>query len=280
MECDDMEEKKQKEVKWHENANVVTSWMIGVILLTIILSQSFAVMGNGSLSLFSSVINHNTIYLLVLIYFVFLKTKFGKKYFNYLNIFLIFIFFIASLTSVLTVIQSFSLNTILSCMENLLILIYLVHTMLRDTPMWKDFHMSKSPFNEIPNDSYLYALIVIVVFSLIVNLVSTVVVSGLFLSILDAVYIVLLGRYIYLYREYLDSHQLDVKNEGNFEDFKKEVLDATTLDEKVSDFTEKVIEGANDLMNSSEKKEKKEVKKKNATTGESKRRGRPKKEAE
>ena len=90
-----MMEKKNnsKELNWYDSGNVITSLIIGIILLVIVCSQSFAVSGKSSLALFGSVINHNSIYLLVLVYFIALKTKEGKRYFNYLNVVLIFIYF-------------------------------------------------------------------------------------------------------------------------------------------------------------------------------------------
>jgi ABC-type multidrug transport system fused ATPase/permease subunit len=213
--------------------------------------------------------NHNSLYLVVLVYFVFLKTKQGKQYFNYLNTFLVFIYLITTITSLLTVVQSFSLNTVLSFAENTILLLYMIHTLFRDTLAWKEFRLNYSPFNEITNESYFYSLIVIVVFMLVVNLISTVVFSGLLLSCLDAVYVVLLGRYIYLYREYLDAHQLDSENEGNFDGVRKdiqEVLDSTTIDEKVVDAYEKVKEETKKVLPKKEKTTKEEKPKKKTTT--------------
>lgn len=244
----------KKDIKWYESGNMITTLIIVTILATILCSQSFAVVGNSSFSLFSSVINHNSVYLLVLVYFCLLKTKMGKVYFNYLNIFLIFIYFISTLTTFLTLIQSFSLNTIFHFLESFVLFVYLFHTMLRDTRVWKDMHLGKSPFNEIVNDYYFYALLVLVVFSLVVNLISTVVVSGLFVSILDAFYVLLFARYIYLYHEYLDYHKLDSDNSGNFDEIYQDisndiqsVLDKTDLDEKVVDISKKVKEKAEEI---------------------------------
>lgn len=237
-----MEEKKVK-LKWYESGYCITALIITTIIAAIICSQSFAVVGNSSLSVFSSVINHNASYLFVLIYFILLLTNKGKKYFNYLNVLLIFIYLISTITSFLTLIQSFSLNTIYIFIENVILLIYLVHTMLRDTRLWNELHLSKSPFNEISNEGYYYAIIVVVVFGLIVNLISTVVISGLFVSILDTIYVLLFGRYIYLYRDYLDYNKLDSDNEGNFDNVKKEikeVLDKTDIDDKVVDAVNKI----------------------------------------
>ena len=224
LEGDDILEEKEKKLKWYESANIITSLMIGVILFIVICSQSFTVGGGNSLSVFSSIINHNSLYLVVLVYFVFLKTKIGKQYFNYLNTFLVFIYLITTITSLLTVIQSFSLNTVLNFAENTVLLLYMIHTLFRDTLVWKEFRLNYSPFNEISNESYFYSLIVIAVFMLVVNLISTVVFSGLLLSCLDAIYVVLLGRYLYLYREYIDYHKLDADNEGNFNEIRKSKL--------------------------------------------------------
>lgn len=226
---------KEKELKWYDNAETVTSAIIGIIIAVIICSQSLA---NGELSFafFSSVINHNSIYLLVLIYFILIKFSVGKKYFNYLNVFLIFIYFIATITSLLTVVQSFSLTPALTFIMNFIVLLYLTHTMFRDTIIWKDFHLSKSPFNELTNEWYFYAMFVVSIILLAVNLISTVVVSGVVVAVFDTIYYILFGRYIYLYREYLDHKKIDIDNEGNFNEVRgkvKEVLDKTDIDDKI-----------------------------------------------
>lgn len=233
--------------KFFNDANLITTGIIIVILFSIICSQSFAIVGASSLSVFTSVINHNTVYLLVLIYFVFLKNYFGKKYFNYLNVFLIFVYLMATITSLLTVLQSFSLNTILSFLINLLLIIYLFHTMFRDTKIWKEFKLGNSPFNELNNDFYFNAIVVLVIFSLCVNLMLTVVISGLFISILDAVYVILLTRYIYLYRDFLDKKKLDINNNGNFDKIRE------TISENVSDIKEIIDEGSKQIQESTDK---------------------------
>lgn len=248
-----MKEKENK-IKWYESGNVITTLIIVTILGAIFCSQSFAVVGASDFSIFTSVINHNSLYLVVLIYFVLLKTKSGKKYFNYLNVFLIFFYFIAMITSFLTLIQSFSLNTILDFLKNVVLVIYLTHTFFRDTIVWKELKLGASPFNEVKNDTYFYALLVLVIVNLVVNLISTVVLSGLFISIIDALYLLLFGRYIFLYREFLDYHKLDSNNEGNFNEIRKDiekstdqvkekidqVLDKTDLDEKIVESAKKI----------------------------------------
>lgn len=220
-----------KKIKWYDNANTITSMIIGTIILIIVFSQSYALGRNGSLELFTSIINHNSIYLFILIYFVIIKFYFGKRYFNYLSVFIIFMYFITTTTSFLTLIQAFSLNSTLDFLLNILLLVYLLHTLMRDTRVWREFYLSKSPFNELPNDFMFLSIIVVSIILLAVNLISTIVVSGVVISILDTVYVILLSRYIYLYRKFLDKKKIDMGDTMNLEDLKKTIKE---VDKEVS----------------------------------------------
>lgn len=226
-----MSKKEKETIKWYDNGNTIVNLIITTIFIIIISSQSFSVVNDTS---FGSIINHNSIYLLILIYFIFLKLPFGKKYFNYLNVIVMFIYFLTTITSLLTMIQAFSLNTLLSFAINFILIIYLIHTLFRDTIVWKDFHLYNSPFNEISNDNFFYAILVVSVFLLAINLISTIVFSGVLISVLDCIYFVLFGRYIYLYRKFLDVKKLDNNNPGNFDEISKKI------DEVIEDTTAKV----------------------------------------
>lgn len=243
--------KEKNKLKWYDNGSIITTLVITTILVIIVCSQSFAVVGKSSLEIFSSIINHNSIYLLVLIYFILLKFKVGKRYFNYLNLFLVFIYFIITITSFLTVIQSFSINTLLSFLLYVTVLVYLFHTMFRDTRVWKEFKLGNSPFNEINNDTYYGIMAFLLGVMLVVNLISTVVISGVIIAFLDCIFYLLFGRYIYLYRSYLDDKKKDINNKGNFDelrDLAKEAIDnikdKTELDEKFIELKDK----ANDYI--------------------------------
>ena len=241
-----MAKKTKKEIiEWYDSPNFISNLMIVLIFSIIICSQSFAIGDNNSLQLFGSIINYNTVYILVLIYFLSLKTSMGKKYFNYLNLFVIFIYLVNTITSFLTVIQDFSLSTVLSFSIVFVLFIYIIHTFLRDTRLWKDFNMKVSPFNELTNDWYFYTLIVLSTGLLIVKLISTLLFSGVILSIFDCLYIIILGRYIYLYRDYLDDKNKDSNNSGNFDEIKdlvKDTIDdAATQIKKVIDVDNKKV---------------------------------------
>lgn len=220
-----------KKIKWYNSANMITSLIIGTILLIIVFTQSFALGRNGSIELFTSIINHNSVYLFILIYFILIKFYIGKRYFNYLSVFVIFIYFITTTTSFLTLIQAFSLITSLDFLINMLLLVYLLHTLMRDTRVWREFYLSKSPFNEMPNEFMFYSILLISAILLVVNLISTIAISGVFISVLDTVYIMLMARYIYLYRVFLDKKKIDVGDTMNLEDLKKKINE---VDKKVS----------------------------------------------
>ena len=244
-----MKKDEKNIAKWYDNAGIITTFIIVIILMMLISSQSFAVVGNNSFRIFSSVINYNTSYLLILIYFVAIKTHFGKRFFNYFNVFLIFIYSLLSITSFLTIIQSFSFNTIFIFLENIVLVVYLFHTMFRDTKIWKEFKLGDSPFNEIPNDYYFTTVLTLVTFNLIINLISTVVISGLVVSIFDAIYVILFSRYIYLYREYLDDNKLDINNKGNFDSIKESLnQDINEIKQSINDVTDNIKDKTNEFI--------------------------------
>ncbi len=236
-------DQKQKDIRWYHNPDFITDLIILLIAVIIILSQSFAINNNLSTQdILMNIINHNSIYLIVLVYFIALKTKFGKKYFDFLNVFLILLYFITSITSVLTLFQSFSLETFLSCILQLTLFIYLFHILLRRTRIWKEFHLAKSPFNDVDNDTYFNIIMVLVVMLLALDLIVTTTLDGTILALLDAGYLLIFSRYIYLYGAFLNEKETVVPV------MKEKVEEEVKVSEKVES-----------------KEEKKEVKKKKTT---------------
>ena len=114
--------------KWYNNELNISNIMITLIAIIIIFSQAFAIREDLFSGLLGSVINHNSFYFLILAYFIVIKFNFGKKYFNYLNIILIFLYSFIAFTSLLTVVQAFSLTTMLVFTLNIVFAIYLIHT--------------------------------------------------------------------------------------------------------------------------------------------------------
>ena len=200
-----VENKKQK--NWYDNSNTITTISITLLTLIIVLSQSYAVKNNLSTSdILRNLLNHNTLYIIGLLYFVPLKTKIGKKYFNYMNLFLILVYFIFSITSLLSVIRSFGLTSLISFSINIIFFIYMCHVFLKKTRFWKEFKLEKSPFNEIKNENYYYVQIILSLGLLIVNLINSAQIDGVILSIVGMLYTIVLSRYIYIYEVYLENN--------------------------------------------------------------------------
>ena len=209
-------EKEKKEARWYDNSNILTTVSITLLALIIILSQSYAVKNNLSTNdILRNLLNHNTLYIIGLIYFIPLKTKAGKKYFNYLNLFLILIYAIFSTTSVLSIIRSFGLTSLINLGINIVFLVYMVHVFLKKTRFWKDFRLEKSPFNEIKNEHYFYTQVVLAIVLFTVDLIYSTNVDGIVLSIVVMLYTILLSRYIYTYQVYLDNSKDIKKNNPN-----------------------------------------------------------------
>ncbi len=235
-------EKQENNVEWYNNVNVITWLIIGIIALIILSSQSFSAVGEVSaLRLVQNILNHNITYMIVLVYFISLHTKLGKKYFDYSNVLMIVFFTIVFVTSILTMFQSFSLVALLTLLNNFLILIYFFHTFLRGTRFWKEFKLNKSPFNELTNDWYFNAIMVVEVTLYAVSLISMTTVDGTILATFDCVYVILFARYIFLYGAYLDSIKKNSNNIGNFNEYR----------EKIAEVTEEIVEKTTELIDSS-----------------------------
>lgn len=246
-----MEKSEKKRIDWYNDPSIITNSLIGLIIINILLSQSFAIKNElSALNILSSILSHNSVYLILVIYFILLKTKIGKKYFDFLNICLIFIYLFTSFTSLLSVLQTFNLGSIMSLCINLFFVLYLVHTFLRGTRLWKEFKLSKSPFNEFTNDGFYYIIVILSVILLAVNLIMTTSFDGTILALLDCSVIVLFGRYIYSYRKYLDDKKIDSKNDGNFD----KVVDAASDEIKevaseVKEFVKETSDNISDKFN-------------------------------
>ena len=243
-------EKKQVEVEWYDNPEIITNIIIALIAIIVILSQSFAINNNLSTqAILSSIINHNSIYLIVLVYFVALKTRIGKRYFDFLNVFLVLLYFITAATSILTLFQSFSLETLVGCFLHLTLFIYLFHILFRSTRVWKEFHLNRSPFNEIKNDTYFYTIIVFTVFLLAIDLIATTTPDGTILSCLDAFFMGMFARYIYLYGCFVDNKEKKINSTTSIEEIKEKVEEVKDkLDEVVDDIKDTVGDTVDSVM--------------------------------
>ena len=263
--------KKVSEQEWYNNPSTVSTLIVFLIAIIIVLSQSFAINGEVSgFTMFSNVLNHNICYMLVLVYFAFLKFKFGKRYFNYINLLLIGLYFIQAITALFTVLQSFSLTSLLACVIQILLFVYLFHTLLRKTVIWKEFKLEKSLFNIFTNSWYFYSIVILEVVLVTVNFITISNFDGIVLSLLDCFYTILFARYIYLYGEFVND---DVGIINSFKDtvdvgVKKvqDICDDNGISEKIDTAIEAITDGLNNIVNKDENIDKKKPSKKKGDT--------------
>ncbi len=205
---------KNNEKDFFDSPSMVTFILIGLLVVLIILSQSFAIQSHMAASdIFRSIINHNSIYLISLIYFILIRIKSGKKYFDYLNVVMFVFYLLTTFASLFTIFQSFGFDSILNLAFNVLITLYFGYSFFTSTVIGKDLRLSDSPLAEINNGQYYYLLIGIIAISLIVSLVSVNSFEDVVVHLLEAIYKFMFVRYVYLYKEYIERKELEASKE-------------------------------------------------------------------
>ena len=205
---------KSNEKDFFDSPSMITYILIGLLVVLIILSQSFAIQSHMAAGdIFRSIINHNSIYLVSLIYFILIRVKFGKKYFDYLNVVMFVFYLLTTFASLFTIFQSFGFDSILNLAFNVLITLYFGYSFFTSTVIGKDLRLSDSPLAEINNGQYYYLLIGIIAISLIVSLVSVNSFEDVVVYLLEAIYKFMFVRYIYLYKEYIERKELEASKE-------------------------------------------------------------------
>ena len=221
---------KSNEKDFFDSPSMITYILIGLLVVLIILSQSFAIQSHMAAGdIFRSIINHNSIYLISLIYFILIRVKFGKKYFDYLNVVMFVFYLLTTFASLFTIFQSFGFDSILNLAFNVLITLYFGYSFFTSTVIGKDLRLSDSPLAEINNGQYYYLLIGIIAISLIVSLVSVNSFEDVVVYLLEAIYQFMFVRYIYLYKEYIERKELEAfkekeKKEEKVEEVKEDKI--------------------------------------------------------
>lgn len=197
--------KNNKEKDWFDSPRMVTYVIIGLLIVLIILSQSFAINSQlGTSDIIRSILNHNSIYVLTLIYFVMLHFKVGKKYFDHLNVIMLIFFGLITLASMFTVFQSFGLASLLQLGINILFTVYFLYAFISNTVIGKEFHLSTSVIVELKNEQYFYLITTLLVIRLVVTLINSTSFESIVISLLEVLFYFLFARYISLYKEYDD----------------------------------------------------------------------------
>lgn len=197
--------KDSKEKDWFDSPRLVTYVIIGLLVVLIILSQSFAINSQlGTTDIIRSILNHNSIYVLTLIYFALLHFKVGKKYFDHLNIIMLILFGLITLASMFTVFQSFGLASLLQLGINILFTVYFLYAFISNTVIGRELHLSTSVIVELKNEQYFYLITTLLVIHLVVALINSTSFESIVISLLEVLFYFLFARYISLYKEYDD----------------------------------------------------------------------------
>lgn len=195
-----------KEKEWYDDENLITSMLIGLLILIIIVSQSFAIRNQLGLGfMVRSLLNYNSIYLIFLTYFILIKTKFGKRNFNVCNICLIVIQMLVVLASLFNIFQVFHVTTITNFILNGMVFIYMIYSLLKDTALWERFHLSKLSFERIENQYYFYIISAVAGLSLIIGIFSSFSFDTVVLSLLKTMMMIGIARYLYLWLNYQEK---------------------------------------------------------------------------
>lgn len=214
------------EKEWYDDPSLITTILIGLIIIILIMSQSYAIRNHyGFLYVIRALLNSSSVYLMYLIYLIFLKTKVGKKYFNMMNLIASFVFVLLTLAAILTVIQFPSIGSMVNAVQSLLLSVYFTYVFLEDSKIYEQLGLKKLQFSTVSNDQYFYILLGLIGVGLIVSLIQMVDFTGVVLALLESVFMVGFVRYIYLYQAFKET-----KKEEKLE--QKEEMEKIKAEEK------------------------------------------------
>jgi len=223
-----MSEHREKEREWFDSPNAITLIMIGLLIILIILSQSFAIQNHLSAhEILRSILNHNSIYVITLFYFILVRTKVGKRYFDYLNVIMAILYILMAIAGLFTIFQSFGLASFLSLSIRLFMMVYFLYAFIMPNEFGRELKLENSPIADINNGQYFYLITILLIVELVVVLIDSVSFDGIVVSLLEMMYQLLFARYIYLYKEY----QLDKASKQNKKNTRRKKNEVSSIDE-------------------------------------------------
>ncbi len=236
--------KNTNEKEWFDSPNIITYIMTGLLIIIIVLSQSFAIQNHlGAAEILRSIFNYNSIYVIALAYFILIRTKTGKRYFDYLNVIMAILYLLMSVASFFTVFQSFGLASLINLALNILLTLYFIYSFICDTELGKELKISVSPLAEINNGQYFYLIMGLLIINLVVSLMAAISFDNVVLSLLEVMYLILFARYIYLYKEYSENKK-EKKEHKKSETSKKVMTKNNATSKKNNSQIKKDKEGA------------------------------------
>ncbi len=203
-----------EEKQWYDDENLVTSLLIGLLILIIIMSQAFAIRHQLGLTfIVRSLLNNNSIYLLFLVYFIFIKLSIGKKNFNLCNICLLLVQILCVVASFLNLFQSLQISIIIRFILNILLLFYMGFSLLINTPLEKHLKGITNISSHITNQNCFYGMFALAILLLVGEFINSLEFDHIVLSLLESIFIIGVSRYLYLWRSYQENILLKTKED-------------------------------------------------------------------
>ncbi len=185
-----------KEIKFLNAPFKIANILIVLLLIYMLLSIGYNYISDlGLLDL----IGNNFFYIVLSIYFILLKTKFGKERFSYMNLVIAILLAINFLGSFFNLLTTFNFTTSFSLIANVLFITYFVNT------FFYKYIKKISIINNLNNKFIFYAISIILIILYILMLIKYISVFPMIKIIkyiVEFVILVLFARYIYLYKEY------------------------------------------------------------------------------
>lgn len=294
-----MKEEK-KELEWYDDPGLITTLLIGCLILLLIISQGYAIRHQmGIATIFMTLLNHNITYIIYLVYLILLKTTIGKRSFTGLNLLMSCLYIILFIGSFLNMTSVFNLESIVSFASSFILLCYFTYSFLENTKLYKSLSLDKIPFAKISNNWYFWAFAVLQSVLFILGMIGTIQFDSVVLLLLETIFNIGFARYIYLYQAYKEGKEKEktvsspsydensvpqdvtttvTENEGTDiieQTIVEEIITSSSKDEDIKDAT--IEEVTKEEVKPKKKPTKTSTKKEDTPAVAPKKRGRPKK---
>lgn len=199
----DVAEKELKKIPIINNSKFITYILMGILVLKLIL---------GSISIDLSFIGYllrNLATIFLFIYFLLLNVDYGKKKFTHLNLIVCILLLIQGIIPIFSLFVKFYLFRLLYCFASFLLAFYFGKNFI------EEYVEDISILDAFNNKEYFYLIVGTSLLSIIFAIPSFVNSSIIYiiLELLSIMFICVMSRYIYLYKE---------EKKGLFTDIKKE----------------------------------------------------------
>lgn len=192
----DQVDKGVKEIAFLNNPRQITNALIVGLLIYVLFSIAYNYVSNQGLL---DLIGNSFFYIILTIYFLLLKTRFGQERFSYMNVILYILLGINLLGSIFNILTTFNFTMIFNLLVDLLLFIYFASSFFYKYLKKIDW------LGKISNQMFFYilcGLIFIFYLLILIKYVRVLPVLKILRYIVEFVVLLLFNRYIYLYKKF------------------------------------------------------------------------------